>query len=76
MKTTIGDNMLVEFNNQQPLKGQLAFYKNKVWKVSDIHGNSIMHLQRPKHREAVSLFGSQMRIVKTVLSISFSESLQ
>lgn len=57
---------LIKTDCQLPIKGQWVFYNNKVWKVSERHGTSIIHLQRPKHQEAISLFGEQIFKVKTL----------
>jgi hypothetical protein len=60
------DSLEVEIEDSLPLKGEMALYKNKVWRVSESYGNEIMHLQRPKFMEAVSLYGNQVQCVKKV----------
>ena len=59
------DNEKFEIEDRIPVQGQLALFKNKIWKVCELWGNEIIHLQRPYSNESVSLYGKQIRDVKT-----------
>jgi hypothetical protein len=69
METTI-NNIAFEIEDRLPGKGEMAYFNNKVWKVSERYGMDIIHLQRPKYMEAVSLYGNQIQCVKKVRFIN------
>ena len=74
MELTV-DNMKVKIEDRLPSKGQFAFFKNKLWKVSELWGSEIMHLQRPGHQESVSLYGNDIFSAKSamILTLQYSE---
>jgi hypothetical protein len=57
-------NSVIEVEDKLPAKGQYAYFNNKIWKVAELYGSEIMHLQRPYDFESVSLYGKQIEQVK------------
>jgi hypothetical protein len=60
------DNEKIEIEDRIPEIGQYALFNNKIWKVCELWGGEIIHLQRPHKNESVSLYGKQIHDVKTV----------
>lgn len=58
------ENSVVEIEDKLPAKGQYAYFKNKIWKVAELYGSEIIHLQRPYDFESISLYGKEIEEVK------------
>jgi len=68
------DNLKVKVEDRLPSKGQIAFFDNKLWKVSELWGSEIMHLERPIHQESISLYGKDIFSAKKamILTLQFT----
>ncbi len=64
------DNEKVKIEDHVPARGQYALFNNKIWKVSELWGSEIIHLQRPRQKESISLYGNQIHSVKTAFLIN------
>jgi hypothetical protein len=64
------NNMVAEIEDRIPGIGQYGFFNNKIWRVSELIGNEIIHLERPIHNESISLFGNEVLSVKKVARLT------